>query len=69
MYNCNIFTFFYRLKSLGELKLKDLQGKVILTDKTNEEKYKLDLQNYPSGIYILHLNNGEKTAIHKIVKQ
>ncbi|TAG46562.1 MAG: T9SS C-terminal target domain-containing protein [Cytophagia bacterium] len=49
--------------------MKDLQGKFLFSDKTNEEKYKLDLQNYPSGIYILHLNNGEKTTIHKIIKQ
>ncbi|TAH29527.1 MAG: T9SS C-terminal target domain-containing protein [Cytophagales bacterium] len=52
-----------------QIQLSDLQGKFLFFDKTNEEKYKLNLQNYPSGIYILHLNNGEKTTIHKIVKQ
>ncbi|TAH30037.1 MAG: T9SS C-terminal target domain-containing protein [Cytophagales bacterium] len=52
-----------------QIQLSDLQGKVILTDKTNEEKYKLELKNYPSGIYILHLNNGEKTTIHNLQRQ
>ncbi|TAE72163.1 MAG: T9SS C-terminal target domain-containing protein [Bacteroidetes bacterium] len=52
-----------------QIQLSDLQGKFLFFDKINEEKYKLDLQNYPSGIYILHLNDGDKISIHKIVKQ
>lgn len=48
-------------------KLMDLQGKVLMEGQTNEENYKISVQNFHSGVYILQLQNTDFHISKKIV--
>lgn len=45
----------------------DLNGKVLFSGKTQNGKYKLDVSNFPSGMYLLNLGNGkiERVSVMK----
>lgn len=57
-----------------DLKLSDATGKVLTITKnapidSNEGELRIDMQHYPSGIYLLTAHNGKFTIMHKVVKQ
>jgi uncharacterized delta-60 repeat protein len=70
---------FVLLKNLSsevftDLKLSDATGKVLklinnASFDSNEAELRIDLHQYPGGIYFLTAQNGKFTMTHKIVKQ
>jgi len=53
-------------KDILEFSLFDINGKLVLTDKTTGNSKTIDLTNLPSGNYILKTGNAET---HKIIKE
>lgn len=70
---------FVLLKNLSsevftDLTLSDATGKVLklinnASFDSNEAELRIDMHQYPSGIYFLTTQNGKSTMMHKIVKQ
>ena len=52
-----------------ERAVYDMNGKTLLSKKTNESLFELDLSSFPSGQYILMLRGKEKYGIKTIVKK
>ncbi|MDT0558852.1 chondroitinase-B domain-containing protein [Ichthyenterobacterium sp. W332] len=50
--------------SIGEIKLYDVQGKLLYTQNINLNKARLDISNYEAGVYILKTS---KTAIRFVI--
>lgn len=51
------------------LRIYDLTGRVIFHQRTDQAKSKLNLEQVPSGIYILEANNGNRLLRKKFLKQ
>jgi len=55
------------------IQLLDLAGKQLKQQKllTNDSQYELDLENYPSGTYLISIQNSKKqvTNTYKIIKK
>lgn len=54
----------------GRFKLNNLFGKTLLEGEINDEREKIDLLDFRTGIYIISLydKNGQKLATRKIIK-
>ena len=48
---------------------KDATGKLILIEKTNQSKTRIDLSSYSNGLYFLQFQSDEKLISKKIIKQ
>ena len=51
-----------------EIELFDIQGNLIFSDKVSHQSYKINMQCFATGIYILTIKDGGSTTNHKIVK-
>jgi hypothetical protein len=52
-----------------EISVVDVTGRVVLTDSMNEQMKTLDISNFTTGIYFIHLRNSEESRVIKIVKE
>ncbi|NPA67877.1 MAG: T9SS type A sorting domain-containing protein [Chlorobi bacterium] len=53
----------------SEITISDISGRILFETKTNERKIKIDLNNYPKGIYIIETKIGKKLFYKKVVKK
>jgi len=53
----------------SEIKISGISGRILYKTKTNERKTKINLNNYPKGIYIIETKNGKDLFYKKIVKK
>jgi hypothetical protein len=51
------------------VKIYDILGKEILSQKVNETSISLDLSGYQKGVYVIQVNDFEKTFHQKIIIQ
>ncbi len=51
-----------------ELKMSDVRGRVFLFQEINTEIHKIDMRNFPSGVYFLQIKKGEMKGYGKIIK-
>jgi len=61
-------------KEIIDIKLLDVTGKVLkqisrASLEFNENELKIDMKNYPCGIYFLTVSNGGHISVHRIVKK
>jgi PKD repeat protein len=54
-------------KSEKLVHLYDLTGKEIVNQKTNEEKYEMDISSIPPGYYILHLSDANTSMKRTVI--
>ena len=52
-----------------QLDITSIKGEKILTRKINANQNEIDLSNYPAGIYIFSLLNGNQSKSFKILKK
>lgn len=57
------------LKQASSLEIYDMVGRLIMSSIIQNQKIKIDLNNYPKGIYFVKIYNGEKIHLEKIVIQ
>lgn len=50
-----------------KIKLFDMKGNVILINEAREMIEKINVKNLKRGVYFLHISNGEKTLIEKLI--
>jgi Secretion system C-terminal sorting domain len=62
-----IFTI--SIKEDASVKMYDMFGKLIYTSKTNIGESKIDISNYPSGIYLLQVETENGSVTKKIIKE
>lgn len=64
------FNIDFEESSVQQITVTDALGKIVLENKTdaNSTNACLDLSEYPSGVYFIKINAGEKTIMKKIVK-
>ncbi len=64
-----IFKIFFKNIQNGKLSIADINGNEIYTRQLNEEtEFEVDIQSYPSGIYIVRFQSGDKVIMKKIIK-
>jgi len=51
------------------ISICNIQGQTILQQSLRQSKTELDISGLLKGIYILKLNNGEKTEVQKLIKE
>ena len=54
--------------SLTTIKLYNNYGLLIYSIKNNSEKLDINISNYPAGLYLLNVTNGNKVKVMKIIK-
>jgi hypothetical protein len=54
---------------IRSITVADMTGKVVLTVKTEESSYRLNIENLPSGIYHVRVTGEDIIKDHKLVKQ
>ncbi|MCF6130580.1 T9SS type A sorting domain-containing protein [Flavobacterium sp. AS60] len=54
---------------INSYELVDIQGKVLISKKSNDTNLRLDVSNQPKGIYFLRMNFDKGTNTEKIVKE
>lgn len=52
-----------------QLLIYDCFGRICLKEKCLQKSHQLNMQNYPSGIYIICLINNKKKEFYKIIKE
>jgi hypothetical protein len=52
----------------GNLKITDLNARILINRKIDEENLVIDVSNFTKGIYILHLNTDKGNKIIKFIK-
>lgn len=53
---------------INEIKIKDLSGKSISNQKVNnEKKFILNVQNFPSGVYLAEIISGNRKEVKKFI--
>lgn len=55
--------------SLGVIKLFDIQGKELFSEKTESNSFVLSLRQFNSGIYFLEIKKDFNSVTKKIIKQ
>jgi len=55
--------------SIDQIKISDLQGRLIKTIQLNSENYNLDLANFEAGQYIISIHSGNKIERKNFIKQ
>ena len=53
----------------ADIKVYDLVGKLVMQQQTNKTLTQLNISRFPSGIYMLNVNNGKETKAVKFIKQ
>jgi hypothetical protein len=53
---------------IDEIRLFNISGYVLLQQSPNERNIQISMDNYPTGVYLLHIVTGGKNIIRKIVK-
>lgn len=51
------------------IELRDLQGRLLYSQKAILGTSKLDLSNHAAGAYVLHIRIGEELSVWKIIKE
>ncbi len=51
------------------LSLTDMSGRAVLQKTTRSKKQELDLTAQPSGLYLLHIQVGDRQTVRKVLKQ
>ena len=55
-----------------EVTISDIHGRLLgqlqSGDSENSGHLKFDMRTYPAGIYLVTVNNGNKTFVEKVVK-
>ncbi len=52
----------------GRLKVQDVNGKLLFSEKIKGTRNEIDLSAFPAGIYFLHFENTSFSVIEKVVK-
>ena len=53
----------------GLIRVSDLNGRILIEEKVQQQELNLDLSSYPDGTYVLFLNINGKVNEWKVVKQ
>lgn len=61
--------YFEGLKSGTEVKVYNMQGKLVLQENLSEQKNKINVKSFASGAYNVVLLSGEKLLIKKMIKK
>ncbi len=60
-------TVFFKDKNINEISIKDMQGKVVLTQKYDKIE-SIDISELPNGVYLLVATVGEEKRSCKLIK-
>jgi hypothetical protein len=60
--------FMIASQGADEMKIYDLNGRLMLAKKHLEQKETIDISNFSCGIYFLHAINGRSSNVLKLVK-
>lgn len=55
-------------KALGQISLFNAEGQLLFNESSNQSKSKIQLSNYPKGIYSLQVKNNKSTITKRLVK-
>ncbi len=55
-------------ESYWDIELLDLNGKVLVSERTDRYKMKMDISKIPNGLYLIHLLNGKNERIVKRIQ-
>jgi len=50
------------------ITLADMSGRILLRQTVNHQTVKLDMSNFPSGVYLLTIDDGKRQNVERIVK-
>lgn len=54
---------------VGRVRVLDVNGRLVFEESINDLQKNINAQSWPSGIYLLHVLNGQNVfSIHKVVK-
>lgn len=58
----------FRFQDLGfrNIEIRDLSGKLFKSELINEKSHTMNVSSFESGIYIIHLDMGDRTLVYKI---
>ena len=48
--------------------ISDMNGKILLCQTVNDTGARLDLSNYPAGVYLLTIDDGKRKSAIRVVK-
>jgi endo-1,4-beta-D-glucanase Y len=51
----------------SEIKIIDAQGKIVVDQKMNSNSIQLNLKNQAAGIYMIHIKNGDRVEVKKLI--
>jgi hypothetical protein len=51
------------------IELIDLSGRTIKTTRIKQKVTEVDLSDYPGGLYLIRVQNGNHTSVHRVLKQ
>jgi hypothetical protein len=51
----------------SEIKIIDAQGKIVVDQKMNSNSMQLNLKNQATGLYMIHIKNGNNVEIKKLI--
>jgi hypothetical protein len=63
------FSIDFKAKNNYQLSVFDINGRFLFTQKLAKSSEKIDMSNYPSGNYILMLNNDSEKIVYQITKK
>jgi len=69
--NPNSGSFVVETEDTGvkEIELIDLSGRVVFSENTENQNFKIDIQNLANGVYRLKVSSDKGTVIMKVIKQ
>ncbi len=51
------------------ISLMDMAGKILIHQTTNDQLYQMDISDYPTGVYLLNIDDGKQQRVMKIMKE
>ena len=59
-----------QFETAGEymITVSDTTGKVLIIQAVTEQTARLDMSNYPSGVYLLTIDNGKRQSTTRVIK-
>ena len=64
----NAVTVEFEAEGVYIVTLADMTGKVLLRQTVNEQTVSMDLSNYPTGAYLLTIDDGKRQSTTRVIK-
>lgn len=63
-----LFTLNFSVLDIYRVIITDMAGKVLFRQMLSDQTMQMDIGNYPSGVYLLMINDGKRQSVKRIVK-